>query len=160
MKTGPTSLQGLKSPTHRAQVKIQLPGANKRVECVPVGKLKHRETKWPCDVTVQDEVITAKSQESLGLVRARVPGEIKHVILSLVPWESRLLTKKYLKAQVALWLITLGKSGNKVGKDVFRGQSAICRDVDQVKQTGRFRELHTSEVMALDISSVSPYSKP
>lgn len=42
------------------------------------------------------------------------------------------------------WLITLRKSGSKrsqsgekAGKDVFRGQSAICRDVDQVQPTGK-----------------------
>lgn len=71
------------------------------------------------------------------------PGKVCH------PYrESRLLTKKYLKAQVAPWLITLGKSGSKrsqsgekAGKDVFRGQRAICRDVDQVQPTGKAKRM-------------------
>lgn len=53
--------------------------------CSAVGKLKHRETKWPSDVIVQDEVITAKSRGSLGLVKARGAWRNKACHLFLGP---------------------------------------------------------------------------
>lgn len=84
------------------------------------------------------------------------PGKVCHSYR-----ESRLLTKKYLKAQVVPWLITLGKSGSKTsqsgekaGKDVFTGQGAICRDVDQVQPTGKANRMLLQATHFLGYGSV------